>query len=237
MNTLEKNIVDIEDRLKTDIDFGVSEIFYSIQGEGSYAGYPCVFVRFAGCPLRCTWCDTTYAYHTDTFLSQQQIIEQVQKFPAGLLEFTGGEPLAQKNIDLLMQRFQKLGYTILLETSGAMSIEKLPSFVHVIMDIKAPSSGEAKVNLFANIAFLKKSDEIKIVVAEENDFVWLLNLCENNSLLRSYLQRSGSPIILQPAFEKIAAYKIGEFVKAHPRLFRLGIQWHKYIYDKDLQGV
>lgn len=215
----------------------ISEIFYSIQGEAHYAGYPCVFIRLAGCPLRCRWCDTTYAFHSDITLNMEDIINQVKKYPTQIVEITGGEPLAQPNVFALMEKLQQRNYQVLLETSGAFDIGKVQNFVHIIMDIKAPASGEASANLYQNLEKLKNSDEVKVVVANEEDFFWLVEKCQTNSFFIDYLERCKKPILIQAAFEKLPLEQLGDWIKQYPQYFRFGLQWHKYIYNVHARGV
>lgn len=215
----------------------ISEIFYSIQGEAHYAGYPCVFIRLAGCPLRCRWCDTTYAFASNINLTQQQVIDEVKKYPTKIVEVTGGEPLAQPKVFSLMEKLHQLDYRVLLETSGAMDISQVQDFVHVVMDIKAPASGEASTNLYQNLDKLKGSDEVKVVIASQEDFVWLLEKCKTNRFFIDYLQRCKKTILIQGAFEQLPLEQLSEWVKQYPQYFRLGLQWHKYIYDAQARGV
>ena len=141
----------------------ISEIFYSIQGEAGYAGQKCIFIRLTGCPLRCVWCDTTYSFHGGETATVSAILSEIRKYPCNLVEITGGEPLLQKSCYALFEALHEKEYKVLLETSGAIAIDKVPSFVTIIMDLKAPASGESSKNLWTNLDFLKQEDSLKIV--------------------------------------------------------------------------
>lgn len=211
----------------------VNEIFYSIQGEGSYAGYKCLFVRLTGCPLRCVWCDTKYAFHEGERMSFHQILFELKKYPSQLVEITGGEPLIQKNVYLFFDFLQQEGFKILLETSGALSLKKVPPFVHIIMDLKAPGSGESDKNLYQNLNLLKHSDDVKIVIAHTEDFYWAESICQKFGVFHK-LQK---PPILQPAFGIMENEVLAELIKKSPYPFRFGLQLHKYIYSPEKKGV
>lgn len=215
----------------------LSEIFYSIQGEASYAGHPCIFVRLAGCPLRCRWCDTEYAHHSDLSLTPEEILERMHGYPARLVEVTGGEPLAQTSVYALLNKLDEHGYKVLLETSGCIDVSAVPSTVHIIMDLKAPSSGEETSNLWENLKHLKSSDEVKVVLADRKDFDWLLEKAQSDQTLLDYLSRSELPVLVQTAFGLLENEELTEWIKEYPALFRLGLQWHKYIYSDGRYGV
>ncbi len=148
----------------------VNEIFYSIQGESSYAGQPCIFIRLTGCNLRCSWCDTTYAYDEGTDTSPEKILDQVQTYPCRLVEITGGEPLLQKGASGLARLLLDRGYTVLVETNGSKNIDALDHRCIRIMDIKCPSSRESENNDFANLGRLTSNDEIKFVIGSREDY-------------------------------------------------------------------
>ena len=211
----------------------INEIFYSIQGEGTYAGYPCVFVRLNGCNLRCIWCDTKYALYKDFIkLSIEDIIEKINTFKSNIVEITGGEPLIQDQTYELIENLHKNKKTILLETSGSICIKKVPHYVHIIMDIKAPGSGEQNKNIYSNIKTLKPTDDIKIIIGSIKDFKWVEKLVKNHNLFARK-----NPVILQPAFNKISASLLGEWIKDSKFLFKLGLQLQKYIFSEKERGV
>src|SRR5271154_2173713 len=150
----------------------INEIFYSIQGESTYAGEPCIFVRLTGCDLRCTYCDTEYAFYEGKKRTLDAIVEEVEKHPCRLVEITGGEPLLQKRVHKLMSRLCDAGYTVLIETSGAHDISLVDARVHRIMDLKTPSSGECARNRMENLALLGVRDEVKFVIGSAEDYDW-----------------------------------------------------------------
>ena len=211
----------------------INEIFYSIQGEGSYAGYACIFIRLMGCNLRCTWCDTEYSFYEGSKQSYDDIYNTIQKYPCTMVELTGGEPLLQKNIFPFFDFLYKKGYQILIETSGSISIENIPNYVHIVMDLKAPASGESEKNIYSNLSLLKPTDDLKIVVASQEDMQWAYNICREY-LIDTILKK---PVILQPAFNIISPEDVGEFIKHSQYIFRLGMQLHKYIYSPTAKGV
>ncbi|GAB4425993.1 MAG: radical SAM protein [Turneriella sp.] len=211
----------------------VNEIFYSIQGEGSYALYPCIFIRLSGCNLRCVWCDTTYSFHDGNAQSLTEILSQIAPWQTSLVEITGGEPLLQRNVYTLMEMLRESGRQVLLETSGSILIDKVPDFVHIILDMKAPASGESAANKYENLALLKASDDLKIVVANQADFSFAVDLVAEYALTAKLLR----PVILQPVFGELAPAELGEWIKDSRIPFRLGLQLHKYIYDPGLRAV
>jgi len=219
--------------LKNKISYlNISEIFYSIQGEGSYSGYPCVFIRVGGCNLNCIWCDTKYAFSSTHKLKIEEIVKKINKYPTNMVEITGGEPLLQKNIYFLFNKINMSRKKILLETSGSLDISKVPSYVHIIMDLKAPGSGEEKYNDYDNIIRLKPSDDIKIVISDENDFRWVEKLFYKNNF-----KKFEKPIILQPVHNILHPSNLSDWIKNSKVPFRLGLQLQKYIYPKKNRGV
>ena len=150
----------------------VNEIFHSIQGEGSKAGMTCVFVRLTYCNLRCTYCDTEYAFYDGKDLTINEIIEQIEKYNCKLVEVTGGEPLVQEECNELMTKLAERGFDVLLETGGSLPINNIDQRVKIIMDLKCPSSGMLKKNLYENISFLKPIDEVKFVIGNREDYDW-----------------------------------------------------------------
>lgn len=211
----------------------ITEIFYSIQGEGSFAGEPCAFVRLTGCHLRCIWCDSEYSFFGGEKISLFDIMDRLSQFPTKNVEITGGEPLLQKNVYSLMKLLDDRGYRIMLETSGARSIEQVPTFVHIVMDLKAPGSGEVNKNIYANLDFLKPSDDLKIVIRDEADFRWTEKIVKDKNIHSKLLR----PPIVQPSFGEMEPAILAELVKQSALPFRLGLQLHKYIYSPELKGV
>ncbi|HMY10007.1 MAG TPA: radical SAM protein [Turneriella sp.] len=211
----------------------VNEIFHSIQGEGAYALHPCIFIRLSGCNLRCVWCDTTYSFHEGNPQSLAEILAHIAPWQSQLVEITGGEPLLQRNVYSLMELLHESGRKVLLETSGSILIDKVPEFVHIILDMKAPASGESEANKYDNLALLKPSDDLKIVVANHADFSFAVDLVSANALTGRLVR----PVIVQPVFGELAPAELGEWIKGSKIPFRLGLQLHKYIYDPSLRAV
>jgi len=211
----------------------VNEIFHSIQGEGTYALYPCIFIRLTGCNLRCTWCDTTYSFFEGQGQSLAEIAAQVAGFNANLAEITGGEPLLQKNVYALMDMLAEQGKKVLLETSGSILIDRVPQYVHIILDMKAPGSAEDAKNKYENLSLLKRTDDLKIVVTNRADFDFALDLAARHNLATK-LDR---PAIVQPAFGQLEPVELGEWIKDSTVPLRMGMQLHKYIYEPTLRAV
>ncbi|MCA9726929.1 MAG: radical SAM protein, partial [Candidatus Eisenbacteria bacterium] len=162
----------------------VAEIFHSIQGESTWAGRPCTFVRLTGCPLRCRWCDTEYAFHGGTEMSQAEVLDRVASYGCALVEVTGGEPLAQKECPALLRELCDRGYSVLLETSGAVSTESVDPRVVTVLDLKCPDSGESERNRWDNLDRLRPQDEIKFVLATRRDYEWALETVRHRDLAR-----------------------------------------------------
>lgn len=211
----------------------INEIFYSIQGEGTYALHPCAFIRLTGCNLRCTWCDTTYSFHEGEPKFISEVLKTVAAFRTNLVEITGGEPLLQRNVYPLIEALHAEQKKILIETSGSISIERVPHYVHIILDMKAPGSGEDAKNRYDNLDLLKKTDDLKIVIVDRADFEFAEDLIRKNNL-GAKLQ---SPVIIQPAFGQLDLAEAGEWIKESELSLRLGMQLHKYIYEPTLRAV
>jgi 7-carboxy-7-deazaguanine synthase len=167
----------------------ISEIFYSLQGESSYMGFPCIFIRFAGCNLRCSYCDSTFSYETKDRLTVEQILQQIRKFkPVKLIEITGGEPLLQNEVYNLIKELNSENYNILLETNGSIDLQNVPKFVIKIVDIKCPTSGYGNSFLKKNLQFINETDELKFVISDNRDYIWAKKFIETNNLknMKSY---------------------------------------------------
>ncbi|CAI9085865.1 radical SAM protein [Candidatus Methylacidiphilum fumarolicum] len=211
----------------------VNELFLSIQGESTFAGYPCAFIRLTGCNLRCRWCDTTYAFSEGKLLPIEAIINQIQKFNIPLVEVTGGEPLLQKNTLHLLRLLCDLGYQVLLETSGALSIRQVDPRVHRIVDLKCPSSGESEKNLLANLDWLREKDELKFVIGNNEDYQWAkTKLKEEKERLTKV-----KAITFSPVFGELEPSILSEWILADRLNVRLGLQIHKYIWHPEARGV
>ncbi len=210
----------------------VNEIYQSVQGESTWAGLPCVFVRLTFCDLRCTYCDTEYAFYEGQKMDLTEILEQVRAFGCPLVEVTGGEPLLQPNCVLLLAMLCESGLTVLLETSGAHDISKVDPRVHRIMDLKTPSSGECARNLYENIANLAPGDEIKFVVGSREDYEWA------REKMREYdLARKVKAVLFSPIFGKIAPADIVAWMLEDKLNARFQLQMHKFIWEPRARGV
>jgi len=211
----------------------ITEIFQSIQGEGHYSGYPCGFIRLTGCNLLCKWCDTKYAYDDGSIMDVEDIINEVNSLNTDLVEITGGEPLLQDNIYLLFEALQQQKKRVLLETNGSILIDRIPKYVHIIMDIKTPSSDGYSDTFIKNLAYLKKTDEIKIVIASFEDFEWILD----TAVLYNLFEIVDKPVILQPAFGILPEQELAAWILDSGKPFKLGVQLHKYIFGEFARGV
>jgi 7-carboxy-7-deazaguanine synthase len=209
----------------------VNEIFHSIQGESSHTGRPCVFVRLTYCNLRCTWCDTSYAFEEGTAMSVPAILSRVGSFKCGLVEVTGGEPLVQEGAGELLSALCDAGYEVLVETSGSLDIGRIDRRVRKIVDFKCPGSGMVKKNLWSNVQALAPGDEVKFVVRDRADFDWALErIIEHELEGRWTLLFSVVFGELEPA--ELARWILGEGVNA-----RFQLQVHKYIWEPTARGV
>lgn len=221
----------------------INEIFYSIQGESTRAGQPCIFVRLTGCHLRCGYCDTEYAFHEGAKRSIGDIVEQVQQYPCDLVEITGGEPLLQPNVHSLMKRLCDLGKTVLLETSGACDISSCDPRVIRIMDLKTPGSGEADRNDWSNIDLLTKHDEVKFVLCSRADYVWTREVIESRQLahkvgailLGAVHETSVGKEL--PGCDSLSLQNLAHWVLEDALPVRLQTQLHKLIWDPAMRGV
>ncbi len=209
----------------------INEIFFSIQGESTHAGRSCVFVRLSGCDLRCTYCDTTYAYHEGSKLTLEEIIRQVESFDCKLIEITGGEPLLQANVFPLMKQLADKGFEVLLETGGHCDIAQVDPRVQRIMDIKCPSSGEAGANRLQNIEFLRATDQVKFVVGDRADYEFA------KQTILQYGLSDRCPVLLSPVFGQLDSKQLAEWILADKLPVRMQLQMHKYIWPPDTRGV
>jgi len=209
----------------------INEIFYSIQGESTFAGERCVFVRLTGCNLRCTYCDTEYAFYDGNEFSVDSIIETIKSFNCNLIEITGGEPLLQNEVNNLMTKLCDKRFTVLLETSGSLSIEKVDKRVINILDFKTPSSKMVKKNYFANVNFLKTSDEVKFVLGSREDYDWA------KKIIIKYNLEKKVTILFSSVFGKIEHVKLVNWILEDKLNVRYQLQMHKYIWDPNKTGV
>jgi 7-carboxy-7-deazaguanine synthase len=209
----------------------IHEIYRSIQGESTFAGLPCVFVRTAVCDARCVWCDTPHAFHQGEPWTLDAVIDRVRSFGCPLVEVTGGEPLLQAEVPPLMARLADLGMAVLLETSGAHDIGAVDRRVHIIMDLKCPDSGECAGNRWANLDLLKPTDEIKFVVASRRDFDWSAAVIRERSLDSKHV------VLLSPAFGLVKPLELASWLLESGLHVRMQLQLHKYIWDPQARGV
>ena len=210
----------------------VNEIFYSIQGESTRAGRPCVFVRLTACDLRCTWCDTTYAFHEGTKRTLEDVIAEVERHDCPLVEITGGEPLLQDDVYPLMERLLAAGRTVMLETGGHRSIGRVPHAVVKIVDVKCPASGEANRNDWSNLEALAFHDEVKFVIQDRRDYEFALEVVRRHDLPR----RCGA-VIFSPVHGALDPRTLSEWMLADRAPVRLQVQLHKIIWPGAARGV
>ncbi len=209
----------------------VNEIFYSIQGESTYSGERCVFVRLTGCNLRCTYCDTEYAFYDGDELSVTAIIEKVKSYNCNLVEITGGEPLLQNEVYILMEKLCDNNFTVLLETSGSVSIKNVDKRVINILDFKTPSSKMDNKNYFQNVELLKTSDEVKFVIGSKEDYDW------SKSIIQKYDLDKKVKILFSSIFGKIEHNALVKWILEDNLNVKYQLQIHKYIWDPNKTGV
>ncbi|MDQ2867149.1 MAG: 7-carboxy-7-deazaguanine synthase QueE [Verrucomicrobiota bacterium] len=210
----------------------VNEIYHSIQGESTWAGRRCVFVRLTFCDLRCTYCDTAYAFYEGEKIALSKIRERVLAFDCSLVEITGGEPLLQKNVLPLMSALADAGKTVLIETSGAHDISKIDARVHRIMDLKTPGSGECERNLWANIPHLAGRDEVKFVIGSREDYEWSREIVRQHDLPKRVCA-----VLFSPIFGRINPREIVDWILADALDVRFQLQMHKFIWEPTQRGV
>jgi len=215
-----------------DAELDVSEIFKSIQGESTWAGIPCTFVRLAGCNLRCTYCDTTYAYDGGSRMSVRSILDRCDALGCDLVEVTGGEPLAQSECPTLVSCLIDNGYTVLVETNGTLPISSLPAEAIKIMDVKCPGSGMCGKTDESNLDAIAPSDEVKFVIADRADFEWA-----RDKVARHDLSKRCNAVLFSPAFGTLDAATLASWILEDRLNVRLQVQLHKYIWPPDQRGV
>jgi 7-carboxy-7-deazaguanine synthase len=210
----------------------VNEIFYSIQGESTRAGQPCVFVRLTGCDLRCSWCDTEYAFYEGRKRSVDDVLAEVERYGCPLVEVTGGEPLLQTDVYDLMKRLIEQGRTVLLETGGHRPIDRVPSAVVKVIDVKCPGSGEAARNHWPNLESLLPHDEVKFVVKDRADYDFAKDILE-----RYRLASRCAAVLFSPVHDVLEPRELSEWMLADRVPARLQLQVHKYIWEPGTRGV
>ena len=215
------------------MDLRITEIFLSIQGESSHAGRPCAFVRLTGCPMRCVWCDSEYTFTGGTRISFDEIFTRLKDFGCNLVEVTGGDPLAQKNVYPFITRLCDENYEVLIETGGFFPTEKIDARAKIILDVKCPASGESERNYWANLERLDaEKDEVKFVIADLNDWRFAREIIEKYDL-----SNNTKEILISPIFGVENLPEIAETVSRSGLKVRLNLQLHKYIWGKDVHGV
>lgn len=210
----------------------VNEIFHSIQGESSRAGEPCVFVRLTACDLRCTWCDTPYAFHEGRSMSVDDVIARVEEYQCPLVEITGGEPLLQPDVYELMTRLLNSGSTVLLETGGHRPIDRVPARVVKIVDVKCPGSGESHRNEWTNLDRLAGHDEVKFVVSDRADYEFAREVVRRRALASRV-----AAVLFSPVHGALDPRVLAEWVLADRLPVRVQLQLHKYIWSPETRGV
>jgi 7-carboxy-7-deazaguanine synthase len=209
----------------------VTEIFHSIQGESTFAGRPCVFVRLTGCPLRCTWCDTEYAFYGGTEQSIDDVLAKIRVYNCNLVEVTGGEPLAQPDAIQLLGRLCQGGFTVLLETSGAIDTANVDPLVRIILDVKCPGSGMMERMHWPNVERLRPKDEAKFVIQDRTDYEWA------KEIVARYGLTDRCSVLFSPTFAALDPRQLAEWLLADRLPIRLQLQLHKYIWVPDMRGV
>ncbi len=210
----------------------VSEIFHSIQGESTYAGLPCTFIRLTGCNLRCTWCDTDYAFYGGEKMALEQVMEKVQSFGGRLVEITGGEPLLQKEVYPLMDRLLAGGYQVMLETSGERPLADVPRAVIKIVDVKCPDSGEGDTFHLPNLDAMAPHDQVKFVIASLRDYEFARDFTRQHDLARRF-----AAVIFSPVWGQVDLKQLAEWILADRLEVRFGYQLHKAIWGAEARGV
>jgi 7-carboxy-7-deazaguanine synthase len=215
----------------------VTEIFRSIQGESTWTGLPCTFVRLTGCPLRCVWCDTEYSFHGGEKVSLEGILRQVDDFGCRLVEITGGEPLIHPNAFRLATELLEGGFTVLVETSGAIDVGPLDPRAHKIMDLKCPGSGEESKNLWSNLAHLTDRDEVKFVLKDRVDYDWACDVIRDRGLSLRATEGRLRALLFSPVWGELDLGDLSEWMLEDGLPVRLQIQLHKLLWDPDARGV
>lgn len=210
----------------------INEIFHSIQGESSHAGRPCVFVRLTACDLRCSWCDTSYAFTEGHKMSIDAIVSRVKAFDCPVVEITGGEPLLQRNVYPLMQRLLDEGLTVMLETGGHRSVEQVPPEVIRVVDVKCPGSGESHRNDWTNMQRLTARDEVKFVISDRCDYEFARDVVATHRLIGRT-----AAVHFSPVHGVLEAKQLAEWILGDRLEVRLQLQMHKFIWDPQTRGV
>jgi len=208
----------------------ITEIFFSLQGESTTVGFPTVFIRLTGCPLRCSYCDTEYAFYGGDSYTLEDIMTEVAKYKTVYVTVTGGEPLAQKSCYPLLERLCDERYNVSLETSGAIDVSLVDARVTKVVDMKTPGSGEVKRNILKNIDHLTSNDQVKFVICDRDDYEWAVKMLHDN-MLTKYCE-----VLFSPAYGRLAAAELAQWILQDQLAVRFQIQLHKYLWG-DIAGV
>lgn len=204
----------------------INEIFYSLQGESSRIGIPTIFIRLTGCPMRCNYCDTAYAFNEGKTLTFEEIFNEIKKYKTNFITVTGGEPLAQKLCKVFLSQLVEFGYEVSLETGGGISIKDIDKKVKIILDIKTPGSGEFENNYWENLSFIKKQDEIKIVITDKQDYEWAKDLIQKKDLYMKY------DILFSPSYKEVEPDHLARWILEDNLNVRMQMQLHKIIWGE-----
>ena len=215
----------------------VTEIFHSIQGESTWAGYPCTFIRLTGCPLRCVWCDTEYSFFGGEKISLDDLVAKAKEIGTNVVEITGGEPLIHRNAFVLAKMLLDEGFTVLVETSGAIDVAPLDARAHKIMDLKCPGSGEESRNLWSNLEHLTDRDEIKFVIKDRADYEWARDVVLNRGLAAMKASGKLREILFSPVWDSVEFKEMAEWILEDHLPVRYQIQLHKVIWGANVPGV
>ena len=209
----------------------INEIFFSIQGESDYAGLPCVFLRLTYCNLRCSYCDTEYAFFEGAWYSPDDIVQEIKKYNCKLVEVTGGEPLLQENVLPFMTRLCDEGFNVLIETGGHMSIKDIDNRVKRIMDVKCPSSGESSKMHWSNMEHLNNHDQVKFVIGNLEDYEF------TKEIIARYKLNKTCTVLLSPVFDELNSQELAEWILKDNLPVRMQLQMHKFIWQPETRGV
>jgi 7-carboxy-7-deazaguanine synthase len=203
----------------------INEIFYSIQGESSRIGFPTIFIRLTGCPMRCNYCDTAYAFHEGSQKTIEDILKEIKRFPSKFITVTGGEPLAQKQCLDLLKSLCDEGYQVSLETGGGLSIEGVDQRVKIILDVKTLKSGEVENNVWGNLSKIKSEDEIKFVILDKEDFIWSKNIIKEYSV-------NQEQVLFSPVYGKLNPTNLSDWILQESLNVRVQLQLHKILWGE-----
>jgi len=215
----------------------ITEIFHSIQGESTWVGVPCTFVRVTGCPLRCVWCDTAYAFHGGERMTLAEILARARELGTPVVEVTGGEPLAHASAFTLVRMLLDEGFTVLVETSGAFDVSALDPRAHKIMDLKCPGSGESARNLWANLDHLTERDEVKFVVKDRTDYEWTRGVIRERALDRCVAEGTLRALLVSPVWGEVDLEALAGWILEDRLPVRFQVQLHKVVWGPARTGV